>query len=81
MHNFTEGDAFRVIADAWVDVGPGHQRNVGTSVTGKVASTDYLPGRRSESGRHIVRLEDGRVFERYDCYCAYSPYGWNPHKG
>lgn len=78
MHNFSIGDAFNVICDHWVPDGPGAERNAGRAVRGgKVVSDEYVaPERPGMSGKDVVTLDDGRRFERYDCYVAFSPYGW-----
>lgn len=82
MHRFNIGDKFSVVLDRWVSVGPGHDKNIGAVIEpGIVAEIDFVePATWRESGLHVVTLEDGRRYERYDCYCASSPYGWNEAK-
>lgn len=72
MHRFNIGDEFAVFCDNWVTTGPGRQTNHHKpAAPGVVLDIDFI------EGKDVVTLEDGRVFQRYEHYCATSPYGWN----
>ncbi|MEZ2293063.1 hypothetical protein [Variovorax sp. RCC_210] len=75
----TQGTPWSAIADKWTRTSTGGVRNVGELISGVQVDKFFVPpARPGGSGRWCVVLQDGRTFERYDCYVEWSPHGWNP---
>lgn len=77
--NHQPGDYVRLFLEHWVSVGPGHEKNVSKPFEGLVTEVWHKPHPREPercSGRNYMRLYDGRVVFRADCYDPRSPYDW-----
>ncbi len=66
----------KICEDNFICVAAGHHRNMPRHINSPVKNYHHEPSLDSTSGMEYVLLEDGQVFERYDCYVWYSPYGW-----
>lgn len=67
-----------IAIDNFVHDGPNKRTNRPIHTREKVVKYWHVPSDNPRhSGQEFVKLEDGKVYMRYDSYTPFSPYGWS----
>jgi hypothetical protein len=78
-HNYVIGQLVNFFTDNWVEVGPGHEKNMHKPVNGFVSHIDIIQCEPDDpSGYYVdvIHLKGGGVYQRSCYYDRNSPYGW-----